>query len=711
MVLESSWAPYFVPYLAPYNPQEQTDTVKMMSKHNPRSHRGYYREDDDLTVTDGSIQRNKDWTTYRKTDTFIAICGAILAATIIGGGIAIGIHFATGGSATGEVTAQGSAANIVPRFPVMQFNAGSVNGTHYGINNSLSGISATGTPTHCADDTDETGAFTWSANKTSAEATTTTRIQMTRTQTIHKSAQGTTVSSAKAVNATMSNFSTAESVSVITEVITTSVTKTAYLTATATSTETNVAPESTASSPSQTTSTSISEAASQAETSSADITSVFLTKTLTATRRKTVSTVEEAVSTTTFTPTTVIRSTVTVTSGLLSSSSHETQCSPDDHTVYITVTETVGPISSVTSSVVSKTSTPSLLAFKSTDTVMVTYTVTIDSLTPPTKAPAVSPSSGVAENTTTATPHTRGTVIVTEVATQTVFVTVVDGTTVAFSTAVSSALGHAGTPVWTSLSSTRPSASTATSVVMVTKTVTDQVTKVVSALATPDNVETSVATVTARPSGTVESSKSILTTVVLTDSDTRTVTVVPKKHTSPAPALNSTRTDTNVVTEVDIRTITVTIGGEVNTSQVTVLKNMTATVTQTEQVAKTAAVTVGESARAYNNTTLQFTATVNTTIYITGTPMMHPEPSTLQPPFPITNGTTFFFKPTGTATGPQSLSTSTSTSVSVSTSTVVVGSNAEKRAEPVIFGFDATGGGKSCTTCLVIFVLGLLILF
>ncbi|GJC86712.1 hypothetical protein ColLi_09550 [Colletotrichum liriopes] len=703
----------------------------MMNKHCPRSHSGYYREDDDLSVNDGAVQRNKDWSTYRKTDTFIAVCAAIVLASIIGGGIAIGVHckhspfgyltllsftdtgkVATGGSATGDV-GHGSAAHIVPRFPVMQFNAAHSNGTRYGINSTLSGSSSTGTSSLCSDNAQETEAVTSLTNQTTADVTTT--IKMTRTQTFHKSAKGTTVSSAKAVNATLSDSSSSsESVPVVTQAITTSVTETAYLTATATESHGISGPDFSLSSSKASTGAFISEATtSQVETSSVDVVSVVLTKTLVETRVVT-STAQEVVSTITYTPTTIIRSTVTVTPQPFVSPSQEAQCSREvrDHTVYVTITETAAPGSSVSTSVSSKapkTST-SAPAPEAADTIVVTYTVTVDSLTPISKVPVVSSPSDVSKNSTKVSSHSNPTRVVTEVATQVVYVTVADGTT-AFSTAVSSVLGHASTPAHSTETAQAP---TATGVVVITKTVIDQVFQTVSASPTPSvdvetDTQTSVITVTAlpgTPSGLPRPSKSILTTLVLTDRATKTVTiggmatvtVRPETSTSSASGHNSTRTDTKLITEIDIRTLTVTVSGHVQTSLVTVHKNLTATVTQT----RANSTAVGISTDVFR------LPPANTTVYISGTPMMHPRPTTATfPPYAITNGTVFrpttpLFQSSGSASG----------SRPPTSSTVVVVSNAEKRAEPVMFGLDAaTGGCKSCTTCLVIFVLGLLVLF
>ncbi|TID02721.1 hypothetical protein CH35J_003930 [Colletotrichum higginsianum] len=695
-----------------------------MNKNFPRSHCGYYREDDDVSVHEGAIERNKDWSTYRKTDAFILFCAAGVLFTILGGGIAIAAHFASGGSATGSA-GQASDAHIVARFPVMQLNAANPTGIHFTANHTHSIISFTGTSILCADDSEptETETATESKNQTATDGITT--IEMTRTQTVHKTAEGTTVSSAKPINATLSGSSAhSEFVTVVTQFLTTSVTETAFLTATAIATATeSIVSESkaTMSSGKASSSASTSEATSQVETSSADVASVVLTKTLTRTRMAT-STIQEVVSTVTHTPTTVIHSTVTVTQQPLVTSSQEAQCSHDaqDHTVYITVTK-----SDNSSSKAVKTSKPTSSAVatpKVTDaTVIVTYTVTIDSLTPISKISKVSSSSIVAKHSTKeVSSSSKTTRIVTQVATQTVYVTVADGTTIAFSTAVSSALGHVGTPVLTSIPSTESAqASTATDVVVITTTVTDQVFQTVSASSTsPVDVETrvetdtqtSLVTVTALPSTTPESSlssKSIFTTVVLTGRATKTVTVgggmatvtvTPKKPTASSSVVghNSTMLSTKVIITQVVRTKTVTVSGHVETSLVTVLKNLTSTITLTRVHNATVTSIVTDTARLPR---------MNTTIHITGTPMMHPRPTF--PPYALTNGTamrpsTTYFHPSGNL----------SVSHPLPTSSAAVTSNAEKRAEPVIFGIDAaTGGCKSCTTCLVIFVLGLLVLF
>lgn len=100
----------------------------------------------------------------------------------------------------GSEDAQGAqAANIVPRFPVMQLHNGSYNGTHF--NGTLTAIS-TAIPTECAE---ETEIFT---TKTSAEATTTMKKTLTQTRTIQESGKLTTVSSALAVPETQSGTST-----------------------------------------------------------------------------------------------------------------------------------------------------------------------------------------------------------------------------------------------------------------------------------------------------------------------------------------------------------------------------------------------------------------------------------------------------------------------------------------------------------------------
>ncbi|KAK2014805.1 hypothetical protein LZ32DRAFT_690270 [Colletotrichum eremochloae] len=617
----------------------------MMNKHGPcgpRSHRGYHSEDDNLSVHDGAVQNNKDWSTYRKSDTFIVICAAVVLASMIGGGIAIGVHFATRGSATGNAD-QVLGAHIVPRFPVMQYNAAHTNDTHHGINSTLSDILSTGTLTLCSDDAEETETVTKFMNQTANDATTT--IKMTRIQTLHQSADGTTVSSAKAVNATLSGSSiVSEDIAIVTQFITTSVTETAYLTATATESHVDSEPMTSMSF----TSASTSEATTPVEASSAETASVILTKTLTETCVVT-SAIQEVVSTFTFTPTTIILSTVTVVSQPSFTSSLEAQCSPEvqDHTVYVTITEaaiTSSFSSAIMSSKMSKTSS-SAPASETVDTILVTYTVTVDSLTPASKVPIVSSSSDVPKNSTKASSHSKATQVVTEVATQTVYVTVADGTTLAYSTAVSSVLGHVGTPALTSIETSQ--ASTATDVVVITKTVIDQVFQTISA--------------------------------------------------SPS---SSGGVKTYIVTDTQTSVVTITASGHVQTSLVTVHKNLTATVTQSKAQNSTASI----------STDVFRLPPANTTIYITGTPMLHPRPTTdAFPPYPFTNGTVF--RPTAPPALPSGGTSGSGSRPPVST-TVVVVSNAEKRAEPVMFGLDAaTGGCKSCTTCLVIFVLGLLVLF
>ncbi|OHE95634.1 hypothetical protein CORC01_09066 [Colletotrichum orchidophilum] len=692
-----------------------------------RTHRGYYREDDDLTVTEGAIQRErKDWSTYRKTDTFIAIFGAIFIATLLGGAIAVGIYYATGGSPNSQV-GQGSNAHIVPRFAGMKYNS---NGTQtHGMNSTLSGMATTGTTTLCEDEADETITVTQFLGNTktaSVDTTITTYVQMTLTQTLHKSTQGTTVSSAKPVNATLSGSSIVSlSIPVVTEVITTSVTETEFHTATAH--QSNVASESSIA--------STSEAASEVESSSAQVTSVFLTKTLTQTRKTTVkaspmSTSEEFSSTTTVTPTTVIESTIYVTAEPPASST-QAQCSleVEDHTVYVTVTETVTPSPSGSLSAQSKTSktsskTSSSLAPLSdaTDTISVTYTVTIDSLTPPTNRPIFSRSSSKTSSTLISHSKSKSTVIVTQVATQTFIVSIGNGTT------VSSQLAHVGTPIFTNLpSSGTAQASIATDVVVITKTITSNVFQTVSASSSSPSADvqtdtqTSVVTVTAIPSSSSsessQSGKSLITTIYLTDRATQTVTIggmatvtvrPEQSNSSVSGPSNSTGTETKVITKSVSRVVhtrTTTVSGKIFTSLITVYKNVTATAT----------VGVSSSLSGFSNTTVTATATatsvfelpvtVNTTIYITGTPMMHPTaPSTSQPLF--SNGTA------ATSSTSQVLTTyyfptltSTVTEQPMSTSTVVVVSGADKHAEAIM------GGCKSCTILLAIFVLGLMVLF
>ncbi|OLN81642.1 hypothetical protein CCHL11_05599, partial [Colletotrichum chlorophyti] len=644
------------------------------------NHAGYCREDENLNIgNDGSIQRQKkDWSDYRKTDPFILICLTIALATIIGGGIAIGIHFAVGGSATSEVVNKASDGHIVPRFPVMQFRSGDYNGTQY-INGTLTGNSGvsgftTVTSNGCGDDNDPIATSIQPTDASTLDATTTIKMTRIQTQTQTKSIQGTAVSSAKPVNATVSRTAITEFPNIVTHVVTTSVTETQFYTAT--ETQGDITSEY---------STNSNEATSKIH-NSVDVTSIVLTRTLTETPKST-STIDEVVSTVTYTPTTVIRQTVTVTSKLLSTSTRGAQCSPNNHTVYITVTETAFPSSSVSPSVVPKTSSSSsVAASRSTDTALVTMTITIDSPTPPTKVSVTSPSSGANDSlTATIISHSKTTITETDRSVRTIFVTITAGKPITLSTTVSSALGHAGTPIFTSRPVSEPSDLTET--VFVTKTITDEITHTVSSSSSSADVVTSVATVPAP----LKSSKSIFTTIVLTDRATKTltagggnktITVYPKKPTITA--------DLKVITEVDINTITVTVGGGVGTTQVTVSENATAKFTQTELVTETATATHGESSLVYNrNASLQM-ATVNTTIYITGTPMMHPVAPTATPPFP--NGTM----------------THSMTSISTRTMPVVV-SHAEKRAEPITIG--VTGGGHTCTTCLVIFILGLLVLF
>lgn len=108
-------------------------------------------------------------------------------------------------------TNQASVANIVPRFPAMQFHAGSFNGTHFSANGTLTGVS-TGISTstiasaHCPDET-----YTQPTNETYAEPTTTIKKTRTETRTLQRSTKGTTVSSALAVPGTQSvNSSTSQ---------------------------------------------------------------------------------------------------------------------------------------------------------------------------------------------------------------------------------------------------------------------------------------------------------------------------------------------------------------------------------------------------------------------------------------------------------------------------------------------------------------------
>ncbi|KAK1537014.1 uncharacterized protein CCOS01_02334 [Colletotrichum costaricense] len=727
-----------------------------------RDHRGYYREDDDLTVTEGAIQRQqKDWSTYRKTDPFILISLAILIATLMGGGIAIGIHFATRGSPNSQVPT--SDSHIVPRFAGINYNVHGFNGTlTHGINSTLSGLATTGTPTLCEDDADETitvTQFLGNNKTTSIDTTITTHVQKTLTQTLHKSPMGTTVSSADPVNTTLPGSSVVtQSIPVVTKVLTTSVTETAYHTATAH--QSNAASESSESVIEST--SSIDDAPPivvttvgpfPTESSHPEVTSVFLTKTLTQTRKTTIQggplvSTEEFSSTTTVTPTTIIKSTIYVTAAPLSSTT-QAQCSHEveDHTVYVTVTETFTPgAASSSSSVQYKTSeassakmsssTASVSPSTATDTILVTYTVTIDSLYPPTTSPIMSSSSSSEMTSSTLGPASKSTIVVTQVATQTVIVSIGHGTT------VSSQLGHAGTPLFTSLASSGSAqASTATDAVVLTKTITSNVFKTISASSSSSHsadiqthTQTSIVTVTASPSSALSSEssssqsvESILTTIYLTDRATQTVTIGgmatvtihPEQSSSTSSFSgppNSTRTETKTITASAsrvVRTYTTTVSGQVFTSLITVWKNVTATATATlSSSGSTSSLT--SISHEVQNTTVTATATsvvevpvtLNTTITITGTPMMHPTaPSTL-PPFVNGTAMTSSTRHVPTTYHYPTLSSSTATEQPKSTSTVVVVSGvANKHAEGIM------GGCKGCTTWLAIFVLGLMVLF
>ncbi|KXH29149.1 hypothetical protein CSIM01_02218 [Colletotrichum simmondsii] len=736
-----------------------------------RDHRGYYREDDDLTVTEGAIRREqKDWSTYRKTDPFILISLAILIATLMGGGIAIGIHFATRGSPNSQVPT--SDSHVVPRFAGMNYNVQGFNGTlTHGINSTLSGLATTGTPTLCEDDADETITVTQflGNNKTaSVDTTITTHVQKTLTQTLHKSPMGTTVSSADPVNTTLPGSSVVtQSIPVVTEVLATSITETAYHTATAH--QSNVASESSESSEPVISSTSSVDDAPPVvvttvgpfptESTHPEVTSVFLTKTLTQTRKTTIQggplvSTEEFSSTTTVTPTTIIKSTIYVTAAPLSSTT-QAQCSHEmeDHTVYVTVTKTFTPgAASSSSSVQSETSkassskmsssTASVSPSTATDTILVTYTVTIDSLYPPTTSPFMSSSSSSEKTSSTLVPASKSTIVVTQVATQTVIVSIGHGTT------VSSQLGHAGTPIFTSLASSGSAqTSTATDVVVLTKTITSNVFKTISASSSASSssshsadvqthTQTSIVTVTASPSSALSSKsstqsvESILTTIYLTDRATQTVTiggmttvtVRPEQSSSTSSSLsgpsNFTRTETKVITASAsrvVRTHTTTVSGQVFTSLITVWKNITATATATATLSgSSSASSLTSISHEAKSTTVTATATsvvevpvtLNTTITITGTPMMHPTaPSTL-PPFVNGTAMTSSTRHAPTTYHYPTLSSSTATEQPKSTSTVVVVSGAaDKHAEGIM------GGCKGCTTWLAIFVLGLMVLF
>ncbi|KAL2878558.1 hypothetical protein SGCOL_006028 [Colletotrichum sp. CLE4] len=733
-----------------------------------RDHRGYYREDDDLTVTEGAIQRErKDWSTYRKTDPFLLILLAALIATCMGGGIAIGIYYATRGSPNSQVPTSDSHV-VVPRSAGMNYNVHGFNGTQtHGINSTLSGLATTGTPTICEDDADETITVTQflGNNKTaSVDTTITTHVQMTLTQTLHKSPMGTTVSSAKPVNTTLPGSSVVtQSIPVVTEVLTTSVTETAYHTATAH--QSNVVSESSESLESSESAIAFTSSVENGppiivttggwlptESSHPEITSVFLTKTLTQTHKTTIHgapliSTGEFSSTTTVTPTTVVKSTIYVTAGPLSSTT-QAQCSHEveDHTVYVTVIETFTPgAASSSSSVQSKSSkasskmssSSSVSPSTATDTVLVTYTVTIDSLYPPTTSPVMSSSISSEKTSSTLVPASKSTIVVTQVATRTVIVSIGHGTT------VSSQLGHAGIPIFTSLSSSGTAqASTATDVVVLTKTITSNVFKTVRASSSSHSADvqtdtqTSIVTVTASPSSaspsksSSQSAESILTTIYLTDRATQTVTiggmatvtVRPKPSSTFSSSFsspsNSTRTETKVITASASRvvhTYTTTVSGQVFTSLITVWKNVTATATAT--LSGSASSSLASSSTSHvgsgKNTTVTATATsvvevpitLNTTITITGTPMLHPTaPSPLAP---SVNGTamTSSTRHVPTTYHYPTLSSATVTEQPKSTSTVVVVSGtADKHAEGIM------GGCKGCTTWLAISVLGLMVL-
>ncbi|KXH41276.1 hypothetical protein CNYM01_04635 [Colletotrichum nymphaeae SA-01] len=721
-----------------------------------RDHRGYYREDDDLTVTEGAIRREqKDWSTYRKTDPFILISLAILIATLMGGGIAIGIHFATRGSPNSQVPT--SDSHVVPRFAGMNYNVHGFNGTlTHGINSTLSGLATTGTPTLCEDDADETITVTQflGNNKTaSVDTTITTHVQKTLTQTLHKSPMGTTVSSADPVNTTLPGSSVVtQSIPVVTKVLTTSVTETAYHTTTAH--QSNVASESSESVISSM--SSVEDAPPivvttvgpfPTESSHPEVTSVFLTKTLTQTRKTTIqggplASTEEFSSTTTVTPTTIIKSTIYVTAAPLSSTT-QAQCSHEmeDHTVYVTVTETFTPsAASSSSSVQSKTSkasskmpssTASISPSTATDTILVTYTVTIDSLYPPTTSSIMSSSSSSEKTSSTLVPASKSTIVVTQVATQTVIVSIGHGTT------VSSQLGHAGTPIFTSLpSSGSAQASTATDVVVLTKTITSNVFKTIGTSSSASSssshsadvqtqTQTSIVTVTASPSSahssksSTQSVESILTTIYLTDRATQTVTIGgmatvtihPEQSSSTSSSFsgpsNSTRTKTKVITASAsrvVRTYTTTVSGQVFTSLITVWKNITATATLSGSSSASSLTSISHEVQ---NTTVTATATsvvevpvtLNTTITITGTPMMHPTASSTLPPFVNGTAMTSSTRHVPTTYHYPTLSSSTATEQPKSTSTVVIVSGAaDKHAEGI------AGGCKGCTTWLAIFV-------
>ncbi|KAF6817172.1 hypothetical protein CSOJ01_02592 [Colletotrichum sojae] len=633
---------------------------------------GYCEDHDDLTVTDdGTIRRDrKNWSSYRKSNAcvlaYVTLMGLCIGSAVFACSfVAIkSIIENENNQAEAEGAAQNAqVANVVPRFPVMHLHNGSYNGTHFhGVNNTLTAIS-TAVATQCPE---ETEVF---ISETSAEATTTLKKTLTQTRTIQES--GTTVSSALAVPLTQSGASTtSQSANIITEVLTTSLTKTATQTVSSTATE------------------SISETATQVQSSSV-ASSILVTKTSTATRKVT-RTIEDAVVTVTYTPTTVVLSTTTVSHESLSKT--ETQCSPQDHTVYITITKTPEPSSDIPSSsgVVSQTSTPLVSPSQTTGTVVVTYTATVDTLKPTSKIPTLSSVSSFKKET----------FVVTKVATRTVFETVVDGITVTLSTATSDVLGQPGTPVWTSPAPTETSSGRD---VIITKMLTDLVTETLVASSSETSISAS--------SSVHKTTKSIFTTVLLTDRATKTVTVggiatvtvFPKTSTSTS--TTTTSAEVEVITEVDISTVTVTVDGRAQTSIVSVPMNTTATLTQTNLVTKTATSTITGESHVNNVTSIQEFATVNTTIYVTGTPMVHPQ-TTEQPLYPSHNMTTYLG---ATGTTHQPASTTHQPPAATSTMPVPV-SSGEKHAEPLVFGA-VDRNSMSCQTCLVLFVLGLLVLF
>ncbi|TDZ71886.1 hypothetical protein CTRI78_v001678 [Colletotrichum trifolii] len=675
------------------------------------SRRSSYDDEDSIEVSDAVLKDmimkqpdvdQKEWSDYRKSNAFFLVCMLGIIVAMIAGLIGVLVVILSHGHSGETAASQSSVATLVPRFPAMQFHEGGYNGTVHSINGTVTGVS-TGTAVSVSvtnetftamashDDCSEpTETFT-AKNGTSVELTTT--VKKTRTQTFtFQETQGTTVSSAMAADGTLTETTTVL-VSQPAEIVT----QTTSLTETATQTRTVQKPAeettvtaSVISEPAetvvQTTAFTVTETATVVESAtetSAEVSSVLITETQTEAQTETltqtmaqVTTSEDVAITTTLTPTTWVFSTQTVTLES-QTSSHEAECAGEDHTVFVTVTQTVEPASS--SEVVSSKTVGNPM---SADTDLTTMTVTVDSFTPTSESPAAESTTGLLVTTISGT---KQTIVVTQLATQTVVVTVVDGTTI-FSTATSDVLAVPGTPIMTSPAA--PETST------VFKTVTEGVTESVSEVAS----ETS----------SIEASKSVVsiwTTVMLTDRATRTVTVdggIATVTVQP-PATSATTTSVATVGEVDIIVTSITVDGRLVPTVIAIPRHYTSTQTLTSKITEVVTETVVESAPSpiYSSfTAAQLNATSaaqlnRTTIYVTGTPMMQPQP-TSQPPFPL-NGTVTVAQHTGG--GP--LSTS---------SMPVVVSSADRRPEAGVFGPFERGSlvGQSC---FVVFILGLMVLF